>query len=103
MITGRDEIVEAATEEGVKRRNQRLCVEFTMTSDEETPLMDLELGFGGSFQSRSERRRRLMVPLERRVISQIVERMDIEERTFHGRLGFEVEDMVLWLLTTFVW
>lgn len=101
MITGRDEIAVDVVEEGMKRRNQRLCVEFTMTSEEEISLKDLNLGMRGIFQSMKSRRRRLIVPLERPVISEMAERIDIENRTFHGRCGFEVEDMVVWLLTIF--
>jgi len=94
MITGRDVVVAVVAEEGTKRRNQRLHVGSTTTSDEEMSLMDLELGLGGIFQSMKLRRRRLMVPLERPVISLMAERMEVEKRTFHGRRGLVSKAMV---------
>lgn len=94
MITGKDFVVAVVEEEGRKRRNQRLHVGSTTTSDEETPLMDLELGLGGIFQSMKLRRRRLMVPLERPVMSLMAERMEVEKRTFHGRRGLVSKAMV---------
>ena len=87
-------MVAVVVEEGMKRRNQRLHVGSTTTSEEETSLMDLELGFGGIFQSIKLRRRRLMVPLERPVISLMAERMEVEKRTFHGRRGLVSDSMV---------
>ncbi|MCI97634.1 hypothetical protein A2U01_0118935, partial [Trifolium medium] len=42
MITGIDFVATLEVEEGMKRRNQRLRVESTITSEEETPL-DLKL------------------------------------------------------------
>jgi len=74
-------------EEGMKRRNERWHVRSTTTSEEEMSLMDLELGLGGLFQPTKLRRWRLMVPLERPVISLMAERMEVEKCTVHGRWG----------------
>jgi hypothetical protein len=81
-------------EEGMNRRNQRLHVESTITSEEETPL-DLKSRLGGNFKSMMARRRRFIVPLERPVILLIALRMDIVVVTFHGRFGLVLEAMVV--------
>jgi hypothetical protein len=94
IITGRDVAAIVEVEEGMNRRNQRLHVESTITSEEETPL-DLKLRLVGNFKSIMARRRRFIVPLERPVILLIALRMDIVVVTFHGRFGLVLEAMVV--------
>jgi len=80
-------VMAVVVEEGMKRRNERVHVGSTTTSEEEMSLMDLELGLGDIFQSMKLRRWQLMVPLEPPVISLMAERMEVEKCTFHGRCG----------------
>ncbi|GAU28475.1 hypothetical protein TSUD_294780 [Trifolium subterraneum] len=90
--TGRDSPVSTEFEEGMKTRNQRLRVESTITSEEDTP--STKLGLGGIFLSMKLRRPRLMVPLERRERERKKSRIDMEKRAFHGRIGLVVDAMV---------
>lgn len=86
---------------GVKRRNQRLREESTVTSEELTPLTDFE--FDWALGSIKLKRRRLTVPLmlQRREASRKAEKRKREKRTFHGRRGLKVSDdavgAMLWI------
>ncbi|WVZ14527.1 hypothetical protein V8G54_012093 [Vigna mungo] len=77
----------AAEEEvvGEKRRNQRLRVASTVTSEVVTP--SIGLGLGGSWGSKRLKRRRLTVPLERREALRRRESRDVVTRSFHGMVG----------------
>lgn len=86
-MTGSDAVT-TELEDGVKRRNQRMRVGSTTTSEEVTPLIGLALG--GILRSIKLRRRRFIVPLVRRVVYVMAERMDMAKRIFHGRSGLVV-------------
>lgn len=92
MTTGREVVlveppssVTSPATVGVKRRNQRLFSELTVTSLVETPLIGVALG--EDLRSKKLKRRRLTVPFARHEESVKTVRSEIVARTFQGRTG----------------